>query len=348
MKNLYLYKILVVYSFLLLSMGCDYAGARLGMLTGDDTQNTESKASESQSAALELETPLHQAALEGDLSGIKYALLYQADLNAQEHGHTALHIAIKEKQEEFAIALLEAGADYNIRVDNPIGALPIHLAAEVGSTEVIAWLLKQEPGCVNATDNNNNTPLHKAAVGNKYDVASLLIDADANVDAVNYKGVTPLHLAADLAYVYVVSLLLDKNANVNIRTKDICGFTPLDLARENIPQYTMLLNAMSGNPEKQAEIEEFITNTYLIVDLLHKCGALTGTSLENSSGPGSDISSVRCEEESTKKTMESCAYCSKEAHKRCSRCRQVFYCSRKCQKRHWSQHKKVCNPSDIL
>lgn len=280
---------------------------------------------------LELKTPLHQAALQGDLSGIEDAILCGADLNNQEHGYTALCVAIKKKQEACAIALLEAGVDPNIRVEGAMGSLPIHLAAEVGSTAIVAWLLKHETDCIHATDSNGNTPLHKAAVCNQHAVVALLIDASTDINVVNHKGVSPLHLAADLAHVSIVSLLLSKQVNVNIKTNDVCGFTPLDLAKENIPQYTMLLSAMSEDTERIEKIKEFIASTRLIVDLLRERGALTGRSLERRLSPGGHASE------------NSCGYCSKEAVNRCSRCKQVFYCGRACQKAHWPQHKRHCN-----
>jgi len=39
-----------------------------------------------------------------------------------------------------------------------------------------------------------------------------------------------------------------------------------------------------------------------------------------------------------------CGHCQKEATKRCSKCKQEFYCSRECQVTHWKEHKKVCKP----
>lgn len=38
-----------------------------------------------------------------------------------------------------------------------------------------------------------------------------------------------------------------------------------------------------------------------------------------------------------------CAVCGKEGPKRCSRCKQVYYCSETCQTRHWPMHKQECN-----
>jgi len=39
-----------------------------------------------------------------------------------------------------------------------------------------------------------------------------------------------------------------------------------------------------------------------------------------------------------------CGNCQKEASKRCSKCKQEFYCTRECQVQHWKEHKKVCKP----
>jgi len=38
-----------------------------------------------------------------------------------------------------------------------------------------------------------------------------------------------------------------------------------------------------------------------------------------------------------------CFECGKTAVKRCSRCRNAWYCGRKCQVKNWDGHKKVCN-----
>ncbi|XP_072928580.1 zinc finger MYND domain-containing protein 10 isoform X2 [Hemitrygon akajei] len=38
-----------------------------------------------------------------------------------------------------------------------------------------------------------------------------------------------------------------------------------------------------------------------------------------------------------------CGFCGAEAAKRCSRCQVERYCSRECQVKHWSKHKKACD-----
>ena len=44
--------------------------------------------------------------------------------------------------------------------------------------------------------------------------------------------------------------------------------------------------------------------------------------------------------------MSICCLCKKDAHNRCSRCQLVMYCSKDCQKEHWSKHKQACTPID--
>jgi hypothetical protein len=39
-----------------------------------------------------------------------------------------------------------------------------------------------------------------------------------------------------------------------------------------------------------------------------------------------------------------CVVCQKEGIKRCSQCKQEFYCTRECQVQHWPEHKKTCKP----
>ena len=37
-----------------------------------------------------------------------------------------------------------------------------------------------------------------------------------------------------------------------------------------------------------------------------------------------------------------CPMCKKVAENKCTACKEVFYCSRECQKKHWKTHKIEC------
>jgi nitric oxide reductase activation protein len=51
--------------------------------------------------------------------------------------------------------------------------------------------------------------------------------------------------------------------------------------------------------------------------------------------------------ESEKKARRQCSYCRQLGRtgiqlKRCTACRQTYYCDASCQRAHWSEHKKQC------
>ena len=48
------------------------------------------------------------------------------------------------------------------------------------------------------------------------------------------------------------------------------------------------------------------------------------------------------EETSAAMSLETCSVCSKEASKKCSKCKLQFYCSKQCQKEDWKNHKAIC------
>jgi len=50
--------------------------------------------------------------------------------------------------------------------------------------------------------------------------------------------------------------------------------------------------------------------------------------------------------------FEMCAFCkknpkAKEQFSKCGRCKETAYCSPKCQKVHWSEHKKICQDRSV-
>jgi len=45
-------------------------------------------------------------------------------------------------------------------------------------------------------------------------------------------------------------------------------------------------------------------------------------------------------------STNTCMYCKQEGKSLCSRCEQVKYCSRECQKKHWKEHKQFCTTKE--
>lgn len=48
----------------------------------------------------------------------------------------------------------------------------------------------------------------------------------------------------------------------------------------------------------------------------------------------------------SQKTTRKCFVCGKGESMRCSACKSVLYCSKKCQKAHWKIHKQTCGDED--
>lgn len=73
------------------------------------------------------DTPLHVAAVWGDLAAIEILLAHGADVNAAgEHGYTPLHEAVEQEQLEAARLLISRGASTDLK--NDVGMTPLHLA----------------------------------------------------------------------------------------------------------------------------------------------------------------------------------------------------------------------------
>lgn len=103
------------------------------------------------------------------------------------------------------------------------GRAALHYAAErdVCCVEVLI----QHGATVNASDGNNDTPLHWAAYKNNAECVKLLLQHGAHVDATDYNLDTPLSWAARRGNLEVIQILLDYNADASHRNAK--GYTPL-------------------------------------------------------------------------------------------------------------------------
>ncbi|KAK6345458.1 hypothetical protein TWF718_007374 [Orbilia javanica] len=138
---------------------------------------------------------------------------------------TAAHVAVYLGLPEIMVHILARGVD--IEATDEDNRTPLLLAAEIGCEEVTKLLI--DAGAkLETTDDDSRTPLLLAAVYNRKETAKLLIDAGANIEATDEDGCTPLSLAAAQDSKETAKLLIDAGAN----TKATSGYrrTPLLLA----------------------------------------------------------------------------------------------------------------------
>jgi len=133
--------------------------------------------------------------------------------SVDQNRRTALHWASKSGDVELTNLLVSQGVNVDALDIN--GHTPLHLAAiQDRFLPATIQLLAGKPN-VNIADQNGNTALHLAATSGNTEMIKLLIDQTENIDAKNNKGETALHLASYFRYSDIVGILLENNANVN-------------------------------------------------------------------------------------------------------------------------------------
>ena len=131
--------------------------------------------------------------------------------------------------------------------------MALHLAAELGKTEIMRLLLEQGAD-VNAPGYVHNAPLHAAAQAGQVEAARLLLERGARVDAENIAIELPLHLAAageTPGHEKVVELLLA--ARANCRAVSHHGDTPLHNAATATTASRLLAAGADPNAQKPSD-----------------------------------------------------------------------------------------------
>lgn len=107
-----------------------------------------------------------------------------------------------------------------------LGRTKLHRAAKAGDLQEVKRLIGIGAE-VKKADQNGDTVLHYAIIGNNSELVEyLLAQPGIEVNAVNRKGVSPLHNAASTGNPAVIDLLL--RAKADRRLKDAAGRTPAD------------------------------------------------------------------------------------------------------------------------
>jgi ankyrin repeat protein len=181
-------------------------------------------------------TPLMMACGEGYMGVLKVLLEHvgpEAFQETDEDGRTALHYAALGGHGETMTFLLELGAQANSKAED--GKTPFMMACEAGWVSVARVL--QHMGAlefqqaVQETDNNGMTALHLAANGGHEEAVAFLISQGAQCSSRTVGGgITALMLACGQGRLGVVYLLLQHMGPEALQERDVDGMTALHLA----------------------------------------------------------------------------------------------------------------------
>lgn len=132
-------------------------------------------------------------------------------------GRTALHLAVGGGFLNLVNLFLGIqGINVNAQ-DRFLKTTPLLRAFDNGfCNPVIVQALLVAGASPNIRGSFNNTPLHKAALGDNPDAVGMLLDAGAEIDAQNDYGNTALHNAANQGMQSVAAVLLSRGAQKNI------------------------------------------------------------------------------------------------------------------------------------
>ena len=212
-------------------------------------------------------------------------------VDGDEESHNLLFDAIMVENEEFALLLIEKGADLYHKDEKKVSTLL--QASHRGLTDVVKAILEKHAAngakgdLVDAASEDGVSPVTAASSEGHTGCVKLLVDAKADVNAKDKDSTTSLMAASARGHFDVVSIILAAGADVNEQNMD--GHTALMFAYNGKNQvetlwerYNLFVDEAKTNGESKEDvddndtgptIQEALKNHTALVDLLIKSGA---------------------------------------------------------------------------
>ncbi|KAJ4127978.1 hypothetical protein NW768_008261 [Fusarium equiseti] len=170
-------------------------------------------------------TALYLAVLTGIDEAIPELLKYGADVNAEAaHKARSLHFAVYKDNRAIVELLLDNGADVDVQMDT--GRTALYVASWLGYTEIVDALLSKGAKAT-VSDESGWTPLFIACISGHKTIVQRLLDSDkSNINQGDNKyGYAPLIAAATWGHSEIASILIKAGANLDCTDND--GWTAL-------------------------------------------------------------------------------------------------------------------------
>jgi len=226
----------------------DIAGAKQ-LISAAKTANELNELNEDNLGA----TPLHLAAMNGDLDLVNSLIKKGFDINSMGGNKwaTPLMAASHKGQVDIIESLILNNALINVK--NWVGYRAIHFAAAAGHVGALELLIKHKAKLQAATD-NGRTPLSKAIESNKINAVKYLVKKGADINSLDKGlGVSELALAAIYGKnIEIVKFLLDQGADINLSR---VGSTPVFEALNN-RNYEIAAYLIANSADTSIEIKD--------------------------------------------------------------------------------------------
>ncbi|PAV63994.1 hypothetical protein WR25_00253 [Diploscapter pachys] len=156
-------------------------------------------------------TPLHYAVRYGHVETVEYLLYKGADARAMNNdGLTSLHIAAKYSSDSSG---MDSETIYNAQSENSFNMTPLHFA-NMKNNEIAARALLDAGANINVKDRNELTPLltaciHKKKLTEDSKIIKWLVDAGASLGMRDNRRNNPFHISAFYGNWMIIKILLD-------------------------------------------------------------------------------------------------------------------------------------------
>ncbi|NWT13932.1 RN5A ribonuclease, partial [Vireo altiloquus] len=128
--------------------------------------------------------------------------------------NSKLNAAVKNRDKEAVLELLEQGADVNSKVDS--GWTPLQTAVQTGEEDLVRLLLDRGAS-LHARKDNGGTAFTEAGIAGNVDILKLLLEYGSNINDQDINGFTAFMEAAWYGREEALRFLYSKGAEVNLR-----------------------------------------------------------------------------------------------------------------------------------